>query len=78
MALYVEQDHVTHVKQQPAFESIYHPGKKVPHSGIYRCVNCGHEDCCNKGDPFPPQNKHQHVSALPIGWQLLVFAQKKD
>jgi hypothetical protein len=48
----------------------------VPNSGIYRCVNCGDEDCCNKGDPFPPQNKHQHRTTTPIGWKLLVLSQQ--
>ena len=75
MALYCNSDHVTKVGEQDAFKSVSQPGHKVPHSGIYRCVNCGHEDVCNKGYPFPPQNRHQHKSAQPIGWKLLVFAQ---
>lgn len=79
MALYCDDTNVIKVSaDQEAFKTVHSPGQKVPHSGIYRCVNCGDEDACNAGDPFPPQNKHQHPSSTPIGWRLLVFAQQKD
>lgn len=56
-----------------AFDAVYHPGQAVPYSGIYKCNGCGHEIAANKGDPFPPQNKHQHENrAVPIAWQLIV------
>jgi hypothetical protein len=77
MALFCDSAHVTHVKEQDAFKTVHKVGTKVPFSGIYRCVNCGDEDCCNKGDPFPPQNHHQHPEPEPIGWRLLVFARGK-
>ena len=62
-----------------AFDNTHKPGSIVPFSGIYRCDNCGHEDACNKGDPFPSQNHKQHSpSCGTIAWRLLVFAQWKD
>lgn len=45
-----------------AFDKEYSPGSTVPHSGIYRCLGCGREIASNAGDPFPPQNHHQHSS----------------
>lgn len=77
MALYREEKYVLKANPHAAFEKIHKPGEIVEHSGIYRCVNCGDEDACNKGDPFPPQNHHQHQSPTPIGWKLLVLAQQK-
>ena len=58
-----------------AFDTTHVPGVKVPLSGIYRCDNCGAENCCNKGDPLPPQNHHQHPTATAVKWRLLVAAQ---
>jgi hypothetical protein len=77
MALYLDEVRLEKAKPHVAFETIHSPGSRVPHSGIYRCVNCGDENCCNKGDPFPPQNKHQHAIQSPIGWRLLVLAVQK-
>jgi len=57
-----------------AFDAVHKPGETVPHSGIYRCINCDDEVACNKGDPFPSQNHQQHSPPSPIRWQLLVFA----
>ncbi len=50
----------------------YTPGDIVPVSGIYRCEVCGKEITSNEGDPFPPQNHHQHPGLSPISWQLIV------
>lgn len=51
----------------------YGPGDDVPVSGIYRCVGCGREIASNKGDPFPPQNNHQHTDKQgDILWKLNV------
>ena len=47
----------------PAFshwKTLFSPNDKVPVSGIYYCKNCNSEVTCNKGDPFPPQNRDQH------------------
>lgn len=56
----------------PAFDTLHKPGDRVPLSGIYKCTGCGDEVCCNKGDPLPPQNRHQHTSAfIPIRWRLV-------
>jgi len=76
MALYREEAYVKKANPHAIFEAVHSPGHTVPNSGIYRCVNCGDEDCCNKGDPFPPQNHHQHRTSTPIGWKLLVLAQQ--
>jgi hypothetical protein len=58
-----------------AYDKIYSPGSAVPHSGIYRCQGCGREIASNKGDPFPPQNHHQHhASQGAIRWRLAVYA----
>lgn len=77
MALYTDTPNVVHVKEQDAFTVTHGPGSKVQHSGIYRCINCGDENACNKGDSFPPQNTKQHTSCKAISWRLLVFAQQK-
>jgi hypothetical protein len=76
MALYVNSTVVQKVGAQDAFTSTYKPGNTVPHSGIYRCDVCGDEDCCNAGDPFPPQNHAQHKNKEAITWRLLVYAQQ--
>ena len=55
---------------------VHEPGEKVPNSGIYFCTGCDKEIASNKGDPFPPQNHHQHSSGKPpIRWKLLVTAE---
>lgn len=56
---------------KPHWTSTYTPGKEVPVSGIYRCIGCKKEITSNKGDPFPPQNHHQH-SAIQgeVKWKL--------
>ena len=76
MALYRDTDHVKVANPHAIFEAVHKPGEIAEHSGIYRCVNCGDEDACNKGNSFPPQNKHQHASSSPIGWKLLVLSQQ--
>lgn len=53
------------------------PGEKVPLSGIYKCNGCDHEIAANKGDPFPPQNHHQHNPKSSIIWRLIVRAETK-
>lgn len=55
------------------WDTTYSPGHEVPLSGIYRCQGCGSEIASNKGDPFPPQNHHQHAwLGVDIAWQLIV------
>lgn len=49
----------------------FDPGDEVPVSGIYKCTGCGREVTSNKGDPFPPQNRHQHpVDHGDVRWRL--------
>lgn len=51
----------------------YGPGANVPVSGIYKCGGCRKEITSNQGDPFPPQNHHQHTPAQgPVRWKLNV------
>ena len=60
------------------YDQTYTPGQTCPNSGIYRCVVCADEIASNKGNPFPPQNHHQHAAGKgAIRWQLIVFAQQK-
>ena len=72
MAYYKYNDHLTHNKGK-AFDREYVPGETVPHSGIYRCINCGLEVTCIESEPLPPQNHHQHdTQEKPIIWKLIV------
>lgn len=52
-------------------------GEAVPVSGIYRCEGCGDEITSNRGNPFPPQNEHQHPNAAKVQWRLIVQTQTK-
>lgn len=55
------------------WKKIFSPGEEVPTSGIYMCTGCEKEITSNEGDPFPPQNHHQHtVSQGAIRWRLNV------
>jgi ribosomal protein L37AE/L43A len=74
MALYNNGNLLKH-SQHAAFTYTHGPGARVPDSGIYRCENCGKEIASNAGDPFPPQNHHQHPARNPILWRLLVASQ---
>ncbi len=60
------------------WKTTYKPKDKVPVSGIYRCVGCDREITSNDGDPFPPQNHHQHTTAQgEIRWKLNVRTNTK-
>lgn len=60
-----------------AYDTLHRPGEICHNSGIYRCESCGDEIAANKGDPFPPQNHHQHAPGKgAIQWKLIVFAQQ--
>ena len=61
----------------PEWNELHQIGSIVPVSGIYRCEGCGDEITSNKGDPFPPQNKHQHPSVFgqKVEWRLIVQTQ---
>lgn len=62
-----------------AYDNLYGPGVNCPNSGIYRCEGCGDEIASNKGNPFPPQNHHQHRPGQgSIQWKLIVWAQQKS
>lgn len=76
MALYLDEQAVKKAKPHQVFETEHAPGRTVPHSGIYVCTGCDKERACNEGDPFPPQNHHQHSSTQgEIRWKLRVYAE---
>lgn len=61
-----------------AFDALHNPGAATPHSGIYRCENCGDEVASNAGNPLPPQNHRQHnPNQGAIRWRMIVYAQTK-
>jgi len=67
-----------HQLTNPVFDREHGPGEIAPLSGIYECLGCGDEIAANKGDPLPPQNRHQHKNYMvPIRWRLVVFAVQK-
>jgi hypothetical protein len=75
MALYKRSSEIS-TSTSTEFDTEHDPGSRVPHSAIYRCLGCGREVVCNAGDPFPPQNHHQHTTAQGrIRWRMSVFAQ---
>ena len=76
MALYKYPQFIAK-SEHKAFDREYGPGQKVTHSGIYRCQGCNREIAVNEqqGDPFPPQNHHQHSTQQgQIRWRMVVFA----
>jgi len=75
MAFYRDETRVRKADPHNAFIETHAPGTKVPHSGIYRCINCESEIAANAGDPLPPQNHDQHPKhAGKVEWQLLVYS----
>jgi hypothetical protein len=55
------------------FDTLHGPGETVPISGIYRCCGCGKSVTSVAGEPFPPQNHHQHnLIEGRIRWRLIV------
>lgn len=78
MALYKYEKYLKN-STDSGFDTLYKPGDNCPHSGIYKCETCGDEIASNKGNPFPPQNHHQHATGQgPIKWKLIVYAQQKQ
>jgi hypothetical protein len=74
MAWFIDRQHVlTAEGTEPVWRTDYAPGDIVPLSGIYRCQACRKEVTSNAGDPFPPQNHHQHPQAGAVRWRLLVW-----
>lgn len=59
------------------WDTLHQIASIVPASGIYRCEGCGDEITSNKGDRFPPQNKHQHTNQRKVEWRLIVETQTK-
>lgn len=76
MALYKYPGNFT-IAYDMKFDIEMPPGTPVECPGIYKCVFCGDEITANKGDPLPPQNRHQHKNPLlPIRWKLVAAAQQ--
>lgn len=78
MAMYVDKSRIHEIEPHKDFEKEYNPGETIKFSGIYYCIHCNREIACNKDDPFPPQNHHQHSSSRSIRWRLLVETGKPD
>lgn len=77
MALY-KYDQNLNKSDDAAFDTTHSPGANTPHSGIYRCINCGDEVASNAGNPLPPQNHKQHApQSGEIKWKMLVYAQQQ-
>jgi hypothetical protein len=76
MALYKDDSYLAK-SDHGAFDALHPPGTVVTLSGIYRCEGCADEYACNKGNPLPPQNKHQHSTNDPIRWRLIVYSQTR-
>ena len=60
MAQYKYSNYLFH-SDNAEYDKIYTPGANCANSGIYRCEGCRDEVASNKGNPFPPQNHHQHA-----------------
>jgi hypothetical protein len=73
MAWYVHASNLTKSDGDKAWwKGSYDPGSEVPVSGIYKCQGCMREITSNAGDPFPPQNHHQHDRTQgTIRWKLI-------
>jgi hypothetical protein len=60
-----------------AFDSVYSPGTRTPHSGVYHCAGCGFEIVSTEGHPLPPEHScPQHSSRWrcrhgEVRWQLV-------
>lgn len=77
-AMHITQIANTLLGGGPEWNNAYGIGAAVPASGIYRCTGCGDEITSNKGDKFPPQNKHQHANTgVEVLWQLIVKTQTR-
>jgi len=67
-----------HRSDSKAFDDSHPPHSTTPHTGIYRCINCGDEVASNKGDLLPPQNHRPHdPNQGPVLWRLVVYAETK-
>ncbi|MBK5512280.1 protein L [Pseudomonas sp. TH15] len=78
-AHYIRKIAPTILDKVEEWQYVYGTGAVVPASGIYRCTGCGDEITSNKGDKFPPQNRHQHTNlSVPVQWQLIVKTQTTD
>ena len=78
MALYNNINYLTQSNDN-AFSVDYNPGTQPPHSGIYRCMGCGHEVVAEQSRQLPPQNHHQHSAAQGhIRWRMIVYADHRE
>ena len=73
MAWY-KQPNAVKAFQTQAFDTMFKPGEKALHAGIYECPVCGREIGIAEGHTLPSQDHHQHPAGTPIRWHLLVLA----
>lgn len=69
MAFFIETTEKTKIVKKSYWDGIHNPGDTVEYSGIYKCTQCACEITSNEGDPFPPQNSHDHTGGQ---WKLNV------
>ncbi len=61
------------------FDAVHKPGETTPHSGIYRCLDCGVEIASEAGKPLPlartcsEHHPNKHISG-EVNWKLMVSA----
>jgi len=68
-----DADYQKALSTDQAFKTITPVGHTAPHSGLYKCVGCGHVVVSTAGNHMPPQNHPQHsTSQGAIRWQLVV------
>jgi hypothetical protein len=78
MAIYKHDNFLDH-SEDTAFDPEHKPGTVPPHSGIYRCMGCGHEIVAEHGRQLPPENHHQHSTQQgSIRWRLIVYADHRQ
>jgi hypothetical protein len=57
------------------YDALYKPGEVPPHSGIYRCIECGREIVAEQSGKLPPRNHHKHTAQQGVvQWRLAVYA----
>lgn len=65
--------------EDAAFDTIFKPGQKPVHSGIYRCLGCGREAVGEMERTLPPQNHHQHTTSQgDVRWKLAAYCDPRE
>lgn len=74
MALYKNEVFLRRI-DDAQFDVKHKLGAAAPYTGIYRCIQCGHEIALTAGQPLPTKAHPLHAKTLgTIEWQLIVYA----